>query len=115
MEPIVSPLWFYLFNVIDNIKIFIALAFLIAALFCVYCVVERIVERNIKENKFFKIAIIISCISMLFLIFLPEEEVLYQMLVASYITPDNIELVGGAGQSIVDYIVESVNELLSQQ
>lgn len=111
MEPIINPLWFYLFNVIDNIKIFIALAFLIAALFCVYCVVES----NIKENKFFKIAIIISCISMLFLIFLPEEEVLYQMLVASYITPDNIELVGGAGQSIVDYIVESVNELLSQQ
>ena len=111
MEPIVNPLWFYLFYVIDNIKIFIALAFLISALFCVYCVVER----NIKENKFFKIAIIIICISMLFLIFLPEEEVLYQMLVASYITPDNIELVGGAVQSIVDYIVESVNELLSQQ
>lgn len=111
MEPIISPLWFYLFNVIYNIKIFIALAFLIAALFCVYCVVGR----NIKENKFFKIAIIISCISMFFLIFLPEEEVLYQMLVASYITPDNIELVGGAVQSIVDYIIESVNELLSQQ
>lgn len=111
MEPIISPLWFYLFNVIDNITIFVALAFLIAALFCVYCVVER----NIKENKFFKIAIITSCISMLFLVFLPQKEVLYQMLVASYITPDNIAAVGDSASSIVDYIVESVNELLSQQ
>lgn len=110
MEPIINPLWFYLFNVIDNIKIFIALAFLIAASFCVYCVVEG----NIKENKFFKIAIIISCISMLFLIFLPEKEVFYQMLVASYITPDNIAATGGAVQDIVDYIINSVNELLNQ-
>lgn len=113
MEPIINPLWFYLFNVIDNIRIFSALVWFLVTLFCVYYFIVEGASFNIKEYKFFRRAAIVSCAGIIFLALLPSKEALYQMLVASYITPDNIELVGGAGQSIVDYIIESVNELLN--
>lgn len=113
MEPIINPLWFYLFDMIDNICVLALVVGSLTGLFCVFLFLE-VRPFDEKENKIFKRAVILCCASILFAALLPSKEVLCQMLVASYITPDNIELVGDAGQSIVDYIVESIGEILNK-
>lgn len=42
---------------------------------------------------------------------IPSKETCYKMVVASYVTPVNIELAKGEVTDLIDYIVDKVNEL----
>lgn len=42
---------------------------------------------------------------------IPESETSYEMLAASIITPNNIEIVGSNTTNLVDYIIDSVNKI----
>ena len=119
MEPIINPLWFYL---IDILALFGAGARLVGVALILIMVIggfslSLIDIYDMEEwfkSKPIKKVMTLSTIMLIIGMLIPVEETAYKMLIASLITPDNIEATGGAVQDIVDYIINSVNELLNQ-
>lgn len=117
MEPIVSPLWFYLIDVVTSLRaVSLTTGFLIwgvlgiASIGILFWSVDSFKDFwSYKHTKPIAIAgfisIIIGCL-------IPCTEAAYQMLIASLVTPDNIAALGDSASNIVDYIIESVDKLI---
>ena len=108
MEPIINPLFFYLIHLADNLRttagilIFTGLAIII-------CMMDGFTKCT---HTLIKTFIIVVCVSIVIVIFIPSQETCYQMFVASLATPDNLNWVVDTGKSIADYIVESAAEIV---
>lgn len=115
MTPIISPWWFYLFYVFENIRVFLLLT---GILFTIGAILVGGVEFDIngltpvikKAVKAFMVGIITIFLSLL----IPNQKTSYAIMAASMLTPDNITIVGETTEDIVDYIVESVDTLLEE-
>ena len=114
MEPIINPLFFYLIHLADNLRttagilIFIGLAIIIFS-----TTLWGMMDGFIKcTHTLIKTFIIVICVSIVIVIFIPSQETCYQMFVASLATPDNLNWVVDTGKSIADYIVESAAEIV---
>lgn len=113
MEPIINPLFFYLIHLADNLRataeilILSGLAIILATTLC------GMMDRFTKcAHTLIKTFIIVICVSIVIVIFIPSQETCYQMFVASLATPDNLNWVVDTGKSIADYIVESAAEIV---
>ena len=104
MEPIISPSIFYWFEIISNLKIFLSILFgltCVGLVFCIVSVIAMLVEEELETHtgkiikKLCKFCIIITSIFGLLFIFTPSKETLMTMIVAKYVTPNNITAVGG--------------------
>ena len=117
MEPIISPSIFYWFEIISNLKIFLSILFGISCVGLVFCVVSFIailVEEELETHtgkiikKLCKFCTIITSIFGLLSIFTPSKETLMTMIVAKYVTPDNITAVGGTIEESVSSIATEI-------
>ena len=115
MSPIVSPWWFYLFDLVESLGMTAsAIAVLSAAGVIVVTIISFADDENIfkKIPKFIKV---ISIIAIIVATFLPSKETCYQMAAASLMTPDNISIMGETAKDAIDYIVESVDKVLDKE
>lgn len=108
MTPVVSPFIIYLLAVLSSIKLFacVGFAFLCVSPFFVICWAyesEEEVGQTFKRLKPYYIRLFIFIL--LCMIFIPDKDTLLTMLVVSYITPDNINLVEG---HIVDFVLNVI-------
>lgn len=114
MTPIINPWWFYLFDMVEKLGV---TSTVIAVLLCIggaiYFIIWGIFEQN--EIKFSKILIVIFAISSFLAIFTPSKETCYQMAAASLVTPDNLTTAGNTATDIIDYIVDSIDEILDDE
>ena len=117
MEPIISPSIFYWFEIISNLKIFLSILFGISCVGLVFCIVSFIailVEEELETHtgkiikKLCKFCTIITSIFGLLSIFTPSKETLMTMIVAKYVTPDNITAVGGTIEESVSSIATEI-------
>lgn len=114
MEPIINPLFFYLIHLADNLRttagilIFIGLAIIIFST-TLWGMMDGFTKCT---HTLIKTFIIVVCVSIVIVIFIPSQETCYQMFVASLATPDNLNWVVDTGKSIADYIVESAAEIV---
>ena len=118
MEPIISPSIFYWFEIISNLKIFLSILFGLSCVGLVFCIVSFIailVEEEELEThtgkiikKLCKFCTIITSIFGLLSIFIPSKETLMTMIVAKYVTPDNITAVGGTIEESVSSIATEI-------
>ena len=117
MEPIISPSIFYWFEIISNLKIFLSILFGIGCVGLVFCIVSFIamlVEEELETHtgkiikKLCKFCTIITSIFGLLFIFTPSKETLMTMIVAKYVTPDNITAVGGTIEESVSSIATEI-------
>lgn len=116
---IINPLWFYLISVSSNLR----MACIIIAVFAftiifigtiLYPLLEA--EDMGAEFKGWRPKLIIIGIVCTFIgILAPSKETCYQMMVASLVTKENIEMTAEAGREAVDYIVDSIDKLLDEQ
>lgn len=115
MQPIINPFIFYLISVFGNLKIvsIIMIAITTVALF-ITLILWVFFEGYFSDNfiKAIKITFIIMVIFLLLSIFIPSQETCYQMLVASAVTPDNLEIIKDTGISIGDYIIENAKDII---
>lgn len=107
MEPIVSPWLIYFIDFADRLQ-FICIC---GILICVYlyirlgCKLDYLEDRRIdatntrKNRSLTKLFIIIF---ILLFTFVPGQETLIKMIIASYLTPDNIAAVGKYAGEAVD-------------
>lgn len=125
MTPIINPLWFYLIDVLSTIKEIFFIGYIIVAIVLIAGVAGMAyyiigIDCDMSEDNYndlwkkmflkpFKCisiaAIIISCLT----VFIPKEETMYKMMVANYVTYENVEIATDAIQDGVDYIMDKIN------
>ena len=121
MQPIISPSIFYWFEIISNLKILLSILFGLSCVGLVFCIVSFIamlVEEELETHtgkiikKLCKFCTIITSIFGLFSIFIPSKETLMTMIVAKYVTPDNITAVGGTIEESVSSIATDIVQII---
>ena len=121
MQPIISPSIFYWFEIISNLKILLSILFGLSCVGLVFCIVSFIamlVEEELETHtgkiikKLCKFCTIITSIFGLLSIFTPSKETLMTMIVAKYVTPDNITAVGGTIKESVSSIATDIVQII---
>lgn len=108
MRPIINPWLFYLIGVLDKLQI-VALIFLIAsAIVGVMCLFIWLDDSEFEKEdiKFIKRVFITFFISLSIVIIVPSKETMCEMMVANYVTENNIETAKDDVKELVDYIVK---------
>lgn len=102
MNPIVNPLFFYFAMIADGLSfLFGLIGFLGTCSVVVFAVILCLMYDDCKTDedfyllakKIFKWSIVVTAISWIAFILMPSKEVLIEMEVAKYATPDNIKSV----------------------
>ena len=117
MEPIISPSIFYWIDVISTLSaistglfIFSVAALVLALGFLIPITIED--ELNGDFGKLYKkLLITLTIITTIFglsCVFTPSKETLMTMIVAKYVTPDNITAVGGTIEGSVSSIATEI-------
>lgn len=114
---IINPLWFYLINVSSNLQIVCSIiACLAFAIIFIGVLMYPMLEDIGTNTKYWGLRLLIIGIICTFIsILTPSKETCYQMMIASLITKDNIEITAEAGKEAVDYIIDSIDKLLDEQ
>ncbi len=118
-EYIIDPKWFYFVDVISDLEVallFIGELSLVALVFFVGMQASIVNDTFSEEGKARETAKLyramklfaIPAVCILLVIFLPAEETMYEMMIAKYITHENISFSVEAVKSAVDYIVEAL-------
>lgn len=108
MNPIINPLWFYLFEILESLDIFLMIIITFGSIILFFHIIDR------GMTSFFKKGVVLIIISTFLLILTPTKDTCYKMLIAGMITPNNVELVGDTAENMVDYIIDSVDKLLEE-
>ena len=121
MNPIISPWLIYFISTLGGLRVLVFLlsivslgALAIIFLLWMYYKDDGIELEYVKKGKH-KIIIFFGVISILGSIFIPNKETIYAMVVAKYVTPDNIEMVGGSVKDSIDYIFEKIDTLTEEE
>lgn len=108
--PIINPMYLYLIEVLHNLDVlnhlvFIVLAFVVFYLGGLY-VFEEHTREGIQANKSKVILVFVAfAVSSLIVVIVPTKDAMYKMLIASYVTTDNIQIVNDAIKTnLQDYL-----------
>ena len=108
--PIIDPMYLYLIEVLHNIDALNQAVFMIltcaAAGVTTVCIVDDNVRSLLQPHKKKIIALYIAfVISALIAVLVPTKDAMYKMLLAHYVTTDNIQLVNDAIKvNLQDYL-----------
>lgn len=114
MTPVVSSFAIYLITILSSIKLFACISFAVLCVSPVFVMCwayesQDGVAQTFKRLKPYYIKLFIFTI--LCMIFIPDKNTLLTMLVVSYITPDNINLVEGHIADFVLNIIQAVKDV----
>lgn len=108
--PIINPMYLYLIEVLHNLDVinhfvFITLAFFVCWIIVLY-LIDKQAKEGIKANKSKVIFLFVAFfMSSLIVVLVPTKEAMYKMLIASYVTTDNIQIVNDAIKTnLQDYL-----------
>lgn len=108
--PIINPMYLYLIEVLHNLDVinnfvFIALAFIMLVTGVMY-IIDDHAREQLKPHKGKMIALFIAfAVSALITVLIPTKYTMYKMLIASYVTTDNIQIVNDAIKTnLQDYL-----------
>lgn len=108
--PIINPMCLYLIEVLHNLDalnhlIFVVLGFAVFLCGCMYFI-DDCARETMDANKS-KVAMLLVAfgISSIIAILVPTKDTMYKMLIASYVTTDNIQIVNEAIKTnLQDYL-----------
>lgn len=123
-NPIISPWVIYLIDVATDLDVITAMFAVVAIIFGCVGIIAYIVWRSIeytegydddeKRDKLYlyliKKGLLVVVALFITAVFIPTKETAYKMLVASYVTEENVEKATDAIKSGVDYIFEKFDE-----
>lgn len=108
--PIINPMYLYLIEVLHNLDvinnlIFITLAFITLVTGVMY-IIDDYARETLSQHKGKMIALFVAfVISVLIAVLVPTKDAMYKMLIASYVTTDNIQIVNDAIKTnLQDYL-----------
>ena len=114
-EPIISPWIFYWMSVVDNLRSLIGFIGLLATGTTMWFCLEWIVQLgdknySVKYKQEIKLFTCIGLVCAVLFALIPNEKTLTRMIIASYVTPQNIEIVQGEANKSVDYLINKIVE-----
>ena len=108
--PIINPMYLYLIEVLHNLDvinniIFIVLTFITFVTGVMY-IIDDYTQEQLKPHKGKIIALFaVFLISGMIAVLVPTKDTMYKMLIASYVTTDNIQIVNEAVKTnLQDYL-----------
>lgn len=118
--PIINPMYLYLIEVLHNLDavnhiVFGVLLFIVISGCCMYTI-DDYTREAINTNKSI-VAVVLTAfmVSLLIAVLVPTKDVMYKMLIASYVTTDNIQIVNDAIktnlQDYLNMLVEAVKNM----
>lgn len=127
MNYIINPSWFYWLGVVNSMRGFMLVAFIVAIIIVGVSLIvipvnvklirddPTISDDEIKTVRFFtkalKVAIGVCIVAGLFLVFVPSKETLIEMMIAKQATYENATWTVDALKSAVDYVVQAIQSL----
>lgn len=134
MNYIINPSWFYWLQVINGLnvafEIIAGIAIFAAIVLAVLTLINYFSGKDFRNrvDEFGKptdsdwlsflsmrkvaiIFVIITIVSLIISIFIPNEETLISMMIAKYATKENLSITVDGIKSAVDYIVNIIKEL----
>ena len=123
MNPIISPWLIYFIYALDELKTFLDfLAFTLTMLLLITGLMWFIFkdigirkEFDFAKKGKYKMLVFFECVCILINVFIPSKEIIYAMVVVKYVTPNNIEMVGGSVKDSIDYIFEKIDTLTEEE
>lgn len=120
MEPIINPWLIYFASIVDHIGtaglIFTGLfsvAFFILIVWYIYVKLKYEEDRETKILHSWSIRSgIATLIFLLITVFTPSKSTVIAMIAANAITPNTIEAAADAGKDAIDYLIESIEDLI---
>ena len=112
---IINPWIFYAISVVSNLKGVCDLAALIVGIGLLFFGGSWLCDVMVEENKkplpnVLKKLLIVFAISMGGVVVIPSEETMYKMLVAQYVTYENVDKATESIKEGVDYIFKKLNK-----
>ncbi len=101
MEPIISPWLIYAVQLLENLSGVCMILFVISCIAIVVLALPVIIEDEDLPKKYLKTVVIIAAVCGGMGCIIPNKETMITMIVANYITPDNVQMVQG---NIVDFV-----------
>ena len=113
MSQIISPWIFYLINVMQNLSTALEYLLLILIVWFAFKIIAILWEHSFEEFILYAKnvwqTLILICVVSVMMIIIPSEETMYTMLVANYVTYDNVEKATDAIKDSVDYIFDKID------
>lgn len=118
--PIIDPMYLYLIEVLHNLDVInnIILMVLAAMVFVVGMsyIFDENARKDINQHKGKMITLfVVFVISGMIAVLVPTKDAMYKMLIASYVTTDNIQIVNDAIktnlQDYLNMLVETVKNM----
>lgn len=123
MNYIVSPVWVYIFGIVDSLNAFAITITVLSAVCACVCAFLTLIAGDITKGeecaaklrgsatKVLKKSVVICVVFSLVAVMIPNQETLMYMQIAKHSTPETVEQVVDSAKNAVDYIVESVKSL----
>lgn len=110
MEPIISPWVIYLFSVLTKLNIVASAVALFSGTSIIFIAMAKLIFSDDMEISFnYKNVIIVTVISTMLTILIPDEKTMLTMLTLSFITPDNVVIAENHIIDLVTKIMDAVN------
>lgn len=116
MEPIINPIILYWLSIVNTIKIITIISTMLLGSGIIALLMYSWLEEKLDLiKKHIKKFIIPFCIGLIACIAIPSSQTLKQMIVVSYITPNNIAATGETVDKTIDYIIEKVDKIMNHK
>lgn len=129
MKPIINP-WIFYFADVANAMVFVfmftGIVFFVYAFYKFmtleedeyimnldgfYTLKEKDKDAKKKDWRIIKRYVLIGCAFIILSTLTPTEKTIYRMVIASYITEDNLSKGKKEAKELIDYIVEKIDEI----
>lgn len=119
-EPIISPWVFYLLGLLEPIRTMAAISIFLSGLITVFAYTAYDENKDYDDSKArgclkaSKIALLFFVMSILVLLSVPTTSTAYKMLIASYVTPENINAGIQITKDGVQFIMQTIIDTAKQ-
>lgn len=108
MEPIISPWVFYFIDKLDVVSALPLLIFAFGILTNLLLVMVTKTSKEFEKWFFPKAWIALFLLSVMLVFIVPTKETAYKMIIANYVTPNNISIVKEATEDNVASLIDKI-------
>lgn len=104
MDPIIPPIWIYLADIADRIKMTSSVVAMLSFIPLIFFMMGSTMGEGEEKKEYrrgLKVISAVAGIAIIIAVTVPSTETVYKMIAASVVTPDNI---AAAQDNIVDFI-----------
>lgn len=122
--PIIDPMWFYYINVVDNLGIWAVIFSFVSVIVLIVCYIaynddDTLFSKGSIGRKIFVTSSILSPILFLISVLIPSKETMMQMMIASYVTKENVSMVSNEVKNSAEwskkFVIDVVKEINNQK